>query len=118
MRATTWATICRTTLVVMPLAMGSYFFAPEVYWLNVASSVAIFAVIWVAFIGARMGIAVARGKLELRCPECDKDAKVLGRDKRELYLDCQNCGVVKVAMRGIRNRWTIVEEPDDLESES
>ncbi len=57
------------------------------------------AILWgllIALFGAYQGIMLACGRLYLGCPICDAKSCVAGGDRDGMYLDCPDCGELRL----------------------
>jgi hypothetical protein len=101
MNAKLWQTLVGFSYIT-PLFFLAAFFLPAD--LSVAFFTAmIVAVMPLGLAGAWFAILLSLGKLRFDCPFCWTRSPVVGADKRNLYLECPNCGQVCVTSRPFRS---------------
>lgn len=91
-----WINICRFGIVLFVLT-GLGMFMPEDHWFRIVSGVATILVVILGLCGAAMGLKFAFSKLHFGCPICSGKAEVLYGNNKELLMDCQKCGMVRMS---------------------
>ena len=114
LNARTWHRLCLSAYIAFP-AVVFKILRPEKTALDWLVALAIGWAVIIAIWGAIQGIQLVREKLYYGCPRCDAGSHVVGRDKDGIYLDCSNCGELRMklgSLFGLRSVLTNSEEDE------
>jgi len=102
MNAKTWMILCGFGSPLMVGTVAGFILArvwvPFIY-LCVGCSL---AVIVLSTFGAWFGILICLGRLHMGCPFCAARSPSSGGGARNLYVDCPECGTIRVTARPFR----------------
>lgn len=97
LNARTWHRLCVSAYVIFPAGIIGWMLPDDSFLIWPVTV----AIIWgglVAAFGAIQGIMLACGRLYWRCPRCDAKSSVAGGDSNGMYLDCPECGKLRLKL--------------------
>jgi hypothetical protein len=102
MNAKTWMTLCGFGPPLMIGTVAGFVFAhlwaPFIF-LCVGCSLALIAL---STVGAWFGILICLRRLHFGCPLCAVRSPYSGGGARSLYVDCPECGTIRITARPFR----------------
>lgn len=96
MNIKTWLNICRSSTVIFILVAAGMT-VPSDHWLTTVTGVATLVLIVLGIWGAALGLKLVFSTLYFGCPQCSTKSKVIGGNKREMFMECPQCGELRLS---------------------